>query len=75
MSEKSYWQGMDSDVSLKSISIVQEAGNISITFSEDQQGVHTIRKISSPCVKRVTAGFTIIQPSRESVGGSPPVTV
>jgi len=75
MLDKSYWQEMDLSALQKSTSIVQETASISITYSEDQQGVRTILKTSYRCAKRVTGGYTITQPNRESADGSRPVTV
>lgn len=69
MLDKSFWQEMDSNASQKLVSIVQETVSISITFSEDPQGVRTILKTSYRYAKRVTDGYTIIQPSRERVDG------
>jgi len=75
MSDKLYWLETDSNASQRSVSIVQETASISITFSEDQQGVRTILKTSSRYVKRVTDGFTNIPPNHESADGLLPVTV
>lgn len=73
MLDKSFWQEMDSNASQKLVSIVQETVSISITFSEDPQGVRTILKTSYRYAKRVTDGYTIIQPNPESVDGLLPV--
>jgi len=75
MLDKSYWQEMDLSALQKSISIVQETASISITYSEDPQGVRTILKTSYRCAKRVTDGYIITQPSQESADGLHPVTV
>ena len=75
MLDKSFWYEMDSNASPKLVSTVQETVSISITFSEDQQGVRTILKTSYRYAKRVTDGYTIIQPNRERVDGSLPVMV
>jgi len=75
MLDKSFWQETDSNASQKLVSIVQETVSMSITFSEDQQGVRTILKTSSHYAKRVTDGFITIQPSRERVDGSLHATV
>jgi hypothetical protein len=75
MLDKLFWQETDSSASQKLVSIVQETVSISITYSEDQQGVRTILKISSHYAKHVTDGFTNIQPSRERVDGSLHATV
>ena len=73
MLDKSFWYAMDSNVSPRLVSTVQETVSISITFSEDQQGVRTILKTSYRYAKRVTDGYTIIQPNPESVDGLLPV--
>ncbi len=75
MLDKSFWYAMDSNVSPKSVSIVQETVSISITFSEDQQGVRTILKTSYRYAKRVTDGYTIIPPSQDRADGLLPVMV
>ena len=69
MLDKSFWQEIDSNASQKLVSIVQETVSISITFSEDPQGVRTILKTSYRYAKHVTDGFTTTQPSRERVDG------
>jgi hypothetical protein len=75
MLDKSSWQEMDSNVLQKSTSTVQETASISITYSEDQQGVRTILKISSRYVKHVTGGCIITPPSQEIAVGSLPAMV
>ena len=75
MLDKSFWCEMDSNASQKLASIVQETVSISITFSEDQQGVRTILKTSYRYAKRVTDGYTIIQPNPDRVDGLLPVMV
>ena len=75
MLDKSFWQEMDSSASQKLTSIVQEMASISITYSEDPQGVRTILKTSYRSVKRVTDGYTITQQNLASADGLHPVTV
>jgi hypothetical protein len=75
MSDKSFWQEMDLSASQKLTSIVQETASISITYSEDPQGVRTILKTSYRSAKRVTGGYTITQPNLANADGLLPVTV
>lgn len=75
MLDKSLWLETDSNALQKLVSIVQETRSISITFSEDPQGVRTILKTSSHYVKRVTDGYTIIQPNLDNAVGLRPAMV
>lgn len=75
MLDKLFLPEMDSNASLKLVSIAQKMQNISTTFSDGQQEVRTILTTSYRYVPRVTDGFTNTPQNRERVDGLLPVTV
>ena len=75
MLDKSFWQGMDGNASLRLASIVQERASISTISSDGQRVVRTSLTTSYRYAPRVTDGFTNIPPRREKKVGLLPVMV
>jgi len=75
MLDKSSLFAMDSNASLRLVSIVQRTENTSIIFSEGQRVEAMTLTISYRYVQRVTDGFTNTLPSREREDGLFPATV
>jgi hypothetical protein len=75
MLDKLCLPAMDSNASLRLVSIVRKTENTSITSSEGQRVEVMTLTTSYRYVPRVTDGFTNIQPNRERVDGLLPVTV